>query len=1386
MTAPAQAATPPAASKPLSRSRRWIVGGAVLATLLLLVAVARFGVLTPVGRGFIEAQANGRQIGRFGTLRIEGLQGDVWRDFSIRRLTISDAAGPWVDAAGLHVSWRPLQLLGQRLDIELAECARVSLLHRPQLSQRRAGRGVSLDYHLGTVRARVLLAPTFSVRQDVYDLSGTLDATRKGSTTGRFVALGRTHAGDRVDADFHLGQGDSVALKISAVEARGGGLGGALGLAADQPFLLSIIANGTTHKGNFQLTSRIGEVSPAEASGAWNPAGGSAHGRILLAASRLLAGYQKRLGPEAAFDIAGARQADGFYATTLSVLSQNVDLTAKGEADLGRLTAGPGGMAVTLAARDSNLILSWPKMGASNFSGTFTGDSDKWRLAGALAVDGAQAAGYRLVRAAGPTSLTRQGGEMALQTSLDGQGGQGSGLAAALLGARPHGDAQLTWLKDGRLLMRALAVKGAGITATGEGQSGLFGDLSFKGQATLANLAAARSGARGVIQAAWTASQTRDKPWNLSVDAGAQGFATGVDQVDHLLGATPKLKGDGTYDGKTLAIAHANLIGAAGDANAVGPVGPDGSLDLKLDWRAQGPFTLGPVDIGGAAKGSGALGGTVLNPRADLAADFAAIDLPGLPLTAAHVTLNFVKGPAETNGGFALAATSDYGPAKANANFRFLSDGLDFTGLAVSAGGANATGTASLRGGQPSSADLAITLGRGAFLTKGQAQGRLRIVDASGGPRAELTASARNATTAMGGVILTTANLSAAGPLTAMPYHLDGTGYTTHGSWKLNGTGVMGDTKGEYDVSFEGAGRLRTVDFKTLSPAQLRIGRHGLTAQLIANVGGGRAVVDSSETGGRMETRAELTGVSLNLLDQDFMGRFDADLHLTGAGEHLAGDMEAKLAGAGQRGAKGAPTVDGLVHVLLAGDAMTIDAHLGNAQGMKTDAHLVLPAEATAAPFRIALVRNRPMSGHFSAQGEVKPIWDLVMGGERSLSGQVNAAGTVAGTMADPLITGQATVQNGQFTDAPTGLTLQKVTLSARLADNAIDVSQFTASDDHAGTLSGVGRISLEREGVSSFKLDLKGFQLIDNEIGTATATGTATVSRTAAGLVELSGILNVDRADIAAKPPTPSGVASMDVVEINRPVGTGGHLQAVTSYAPPVAMDVRLKAARGVFLKGRGLNLEVSLDAHVQGTTDAPAIGGTARVVRGDYDLAGKRFIFDNRGVVSLGARPEDIRLDLTATREDPSLTAVIAIQGTAARPKIMLSSTPVLPGDEVLSQVLFGASAAQLSPLDAAQLASALSALAGGGGFDVIGNIRNFAHLDRLALGGGTAAAGVTVSGGKYVTDNVYLEVTGGVKGGSSAGVEWRVKRNLAIVSRVAATGGDSQLQITWHKDY
>jgi len=449
-----------------------------------------------------------------------------------------------------------------------------------------------------------------------------------------------------------------------------------------------------------------------------------------------------------------------------------------------------------------------------------------------------------------------------------------------------------------------------------------------------------------------------------------------------------------------------------------------------------------------------------------------------------------------------------------------------------------------------------------------------------------------------------------------------------------------------------------------------------------------------------MTLNARLVNISLGVLDSDLTGNVDGDLNLNGEGGRLTGELAADLQGARGLGADPSQGLDGKLNAHLRGDEIQIDSRLANGQGLKAEADLVLPTEASAAPLRIAINRQKALRGRVFADGEIKPLWDLLVGGDRELAGHVHLQGQLAGTLADIRPIGQATLDKGRFSDGATGLLLRDVALKADLADQTLNVVEVSATDGHGGGLNGRGRISLLRDGDSSFRLDLKGFRLIDDELAMASATGQATLNRTADGKVKLTGVLGIDRADIAAKPLAPSGVTPMEVVEVHRAADFTPPENPSARAGVAVVLDVSLKAPRRIYLKGRGLDAELSLDAHVGGTTTNPNLTGVARVVRGDYDFAGKRFAFDERGTVRLATDPKDIRLDLTASREDSTLLASVQIGGTAAKPEISLTSTPTLPKDEVLSQVLFGRSASQLTPVEAAQLASALSSLAGGRG--------------------------------------------------------------------------------------
>jgi translocation and assembly module TamB len=1363
-----------------------------LVLLAALVAGVRYGVLLPQGRRLIESRADGLSIGSFGRLGVQGLSGDVWRDFSVRRLTVRDEQGVWLEARDLHMTWRYPELFLRRFHADRIEVGELRLIRRPIIVRRGPSGPNPVSVYIDEARGRVEMEPAFSIRRGLYDVGLNLIMRRQGGQRGTVRATSLLNPGDHLNVQFDISEKRPLRILADAVEARGGALAGALGLPADQPFLLRVTAGGRTSAGQFTAIAISGAQRPIEASGAWSPQGGQAHGRVQLTASTWTRAFAERLGPEVRFAGEGRKANADFYDLDLQAASDNLSLRAQGLGDLGGRRLGPKGLSVTATSPALSRITGGPQMGAARVVGALTGAGQSWRFKGSAAVNQLAMAGYGLDQVSGPLEFTLDKAGATVKASLASRGGRGAGWTAAVLGGAPRANVEASRLADGRLSLKTLEVAGAGLRLQASGSRGLLGGLSLKGVADLSNLAAAHAGASGAARISWWADQRHARePWMLKLDAEGQRLATGYPELDRLLGGAPRLAAQADLQGRRLSLTRADLTGAALRASSAGVWAEDGRLAFKLDWSADGPFHAGPVEITGRARGNGAISGTLGAPRADLMADIAAVDLPQLPLKNAHLTLSFLRNPNGSSGMLAATADSGFGPARLRSDFAFPEGGVDLTGLSVDAGGLKADGSVSLRRNGLSATNLTLAVARGAFLEAGHVAGQVRIADAPGGARAQLSLTAEEARTPGSTTTLTAARLTAEGPLVHLPYALQAQGVGGAGKFAAEGHGVFSQVQPGYAATFEGSGRLGGRDLRTLEPASFRFGGPERSAKLrLASSDGGRISLDGVLTDKATDVKADLAGVGLNLLNEDLAGRMDATLTLQGHGARLDGGLEAKLAGARGRGAPQASGVDGVVHGALNGQTLTLDAVATNGQGLKANANVVLPTEASAAPFRLAIARQQPLHGRFFASGEVRPLWDLLVGGERSLSGRVETQGSIEGTLASPQANGQITVANGRFDDGETGLSLRNVAIQAGFAHDAVDVTQASGVDGQGGSAQGSGRISLERQGVSSFRLDLRGFRLIDNEQGTASATGKATINRDANGQVKLSGALTIDRADIAPRLPSGSNVVAMEVVEKNLPP----ELIAEERGAPPSSggggggggwlMDVTLNAPGRVFLRGRGLNLELSLDAHVGGTTSAPDLSGVARVVRGEYDFAGKRFEFDASSDVRLATHARDIRLNLTATREDPTLTAVVKIAGTAAKPEITFSSIPALPSDEVLSQVLFGASASQLSPMQAAQLAAAVSSLATGGGLDVIGNLRAFAGLDRLAFGG-DQASGVTVSGGKYIGNRVYLELTGSAREGPAAQVEWRVRRELSILSRFGTQLG-SRIAVRWRRDY
>jgi translocation and assembly module TamB len=221
--------------------------------------------------------------------------------------------------------------------------------------------------------------------------------------------------------------------------------------------------------------------------------------------------------------------------------------------------------------------------------------------------------------------------------------------------------------------------------------------------------------------------------------------------------------------------------------------------------------------------------------------------------------------------------------------------------------------------------------------------------------------------------------------------------------------------------------------------------------------------------------------------------------------------------------------------------------------------------------------------------------------------------------------------------------------------------------------------------------------------------------------------------------------------------------------------------------VRGLGLESEWGADVRLRGDTTNPQIFGSADLVRGGYEFAGRRFDLTRGRIRFVGEVPVDPRLDIVAEGDANGVSAKIAISGSALKPQIAFSSVPALPEEELLSRMLFGSSITQISAPEAVQLASALSSLRSGGGLDPINRLRNAIGLDRLRIVSADASIGrsTSVAVGKYIGRRIFVELITDGRGYSATSAEFRVTRWLVLLGTIS-TIGDESINLKASKDY
>ncbi|MGN6375548.1 MAG: translocation/assembly module TamB domain-containing protein [Sphingomonas sp.] len=1386
---PPEAAVPqPVARRRRGRWWRWPAG--IVLALVALVVVAAAVLDTGIGHRFVVDRVAALRPANGLRFRIGRIDGSLYGKATLIDVRIYDSRGLVFATPRARLAWQPLAWLDNRLWIQRLTMTRARLVKLPQLTP--TGRHGPIlpgfDIHVGRLAIdHLTVGPAITGVVRHGSLTGHadvrsgraivgLDATVQGSDQ-LHLALDAEPDRDRFDIDLH------------ARGAKGGVLSNASGLPG--PVRLDVSGDGRWTRWQGTAVGDVGGTRVATLA-LRNRAGHYALSGMVAPASLTHGKLQRLTSPRVRVDGTATlahRRLDG----ELALRSAALDVKATGTIDL----AASAYRNVRINAHLLRPPALFPNMTGRNvelraiLDGRFATASFDYRLVGdRIAFDDT---GFNRVRASGSGHLSKAPVVVPLQLSAAEVTGVGDVAGGILRNLTARGQLRVT--------ARELTAKGLDVASdkfsgkvdlvvdlkTGRYQVGLAGGLHRYlipglGIVEVSSKLQAVPGPGGHgtrVVGTGTAQMIRlDNAFFRSLAGGLPKIVTGLER---------------TPDG-ILLFHHLVLTGPDITITGEGYRRHDGTFHFegKGQQRSYGPLTL-------------TLDGKIDHPTLDL--HFASPNATlGLRDVQAHLD------PDPQGFAFRIAGQSRLGPFQGHGDILLPPGGqgtiaiaaLDVTGtqaagtLAIVSGGFD--GRLDVKGGGIAGALLFHPIG-----SNQRIEAHLDFDHAHLGSAATVAQARLDLATLLdpaGATVEATAKGFGLrrGALSVARFNISGALKGGIGQIKANVAGSRGRAfdistvtdiaDNSYSVAAQG-----TVDGRPLkleTPAVLtRAGQGWRLAPTRLSFAGGAATVGGrfSDQGNAID--ATLNRMPLSILDIGFPG--------LGLGGTAYGSLSYASNGTAPPTGKVNMTIRGLTRSGLVLSSRPVDVGIaGVLQPYKAAVRAVAAsggqtigrAQMLLSPLRgndiVSRLENAPLFAQIRYNGAADTLWRLTGVELFDLSGPAQIAADASGTLIDPSIRGRVSTSGARIESAVTGTVLTNVQAAGTFGGSRLVIDRFAADAGKGGRVTGTG--AFDFAGARGVGIDLsmnadKAVLINRDDIG-ATVTGPLHFQSDGDGGL-ISGDVKLVRSRYRlGQASAATAVPQLDITEINLP--GGGEEQDMPHK--PWRLKVHAQAANSLEVTGLGLDSEWSANLNLAGEPDNPAITGQAKLIRGDYEFAGREFQLD-RGVIRFaGEVPVDPALDISANASETGLDATIHVTGEAQKPEISFTSTPALPQDELLSRLLFGTSITNLSAPEALQLAAAVSALQNGGtGLNPINAVRKAVGLDRLRIlpADQQTGQGTSVAAGKYITRRFYAEIVTDGAGYSATQVEFQVTRWLSLLSSISTLGRES-VNVRVSKDY
>lgn len=402
-----------------------------------------------------------------------------------------------------------------------------------------------------------------------------------------------------------------------------------------------------------------------------------------------------------------------------------------------------------------------------------------------------------------------------------------------------------------------------------------------------------------------------------------------------------------------------------------------------------------------------------------------------------------------------------------------------------------------------------------------------------------------------------------------------------------------------------------------------------------------------------------------------------------------------------------------------------------------------------------------------------------------NLKGQVNGQLEIAGTPAQPDLSGRIALTDAALTSMAAGIRLEEIEAALQGRDNA-GIGLEASMHSGGGSLEINGRLGLgAAPPPTTIEVDGESFQLIGNDEARLFVSPDLEVVADSEA-VRITGTVRVPRAQITPEIVPQSAVkASEDVVLVSRNADPESAIDDAAGR--PVYAEVEIALGEEVRFDGFGLKARFEGATTVIQTPDEPTTAtGAITIAEGEYRAYGQGLVIESGEILFAGGPVTEPALDIRAVRRpEEGILVGTEVRGTLENPDFTLFSEPAMTQQERLAYLVLGRSLEEAPDGESSALAQASLALGVKGGNFLAENLGSRLGVDELSIETGSGEAGAASDPadaalviGEYLSPKLYLSYGIGIFDPESVlTLEYEINRRLELVTETSSesTGAD-----------